>query len=211
MSNQPSVFVIGDSISIQYGPYFEKFIAGKLSYARKTGEAEALLNLDVPQGANGGDTSMVLDYLRGLQRAGQRVADVLLINAGLHDIKTDPATGKKQVPLDAYQKNLQAIIPLARELAGELVWITTTPSDDATHNNRPTTTFHRYKTDNDAYRQAAAEITAAAGVAVIDLFTFTQQLGPDVYCDHVHFHEPVRQLQAAYIAGWLIARYGNAS
>ncbi len=28
-------------------------------------------------------------------------------------------------------------------------------------------------------------------------------LGPDSCCDHVHFHEHVRQRQAAYIAGWV--------
>src|SRR3569623_656120 len=103
-------FVIGDSISIQYGPYLEQYLAGYLHYARKSGESEALANLDIPQGANGGDSSMVLKYLRGLHQTKSLQADVLLINCGLHDIKTDPATGKKQVTLEDHRRNLQEIL-----------------------------------------------------------------------------------------------------
>ena len=202
------VFVIGDSISIQYGPYLERFLAGRLHYARKSGESEALANLDVPQGANGGDSSMVLKYLRGLQQANALQADVLLINCGLHDIKTTPATGQKQVTLADYRRNLQEIIATATQMGPELVWITTTPCDEAVH-NAPTREFHRFAADNDAYRAVATELMTAAGVKMIDLYTFTTQLGPDLYCDHVHFHEPIRQMQAAYIAGWLIGRFGE--
>ena len=64
------VYIIGDSISIQYGPYLEKALKGIMTYARKEGEAESLLNLDNPQGANGGDSSMVLAYLHGLKQQG---------------------------------------------------------------------------------------------------------------------------------------------
>jgi len=57
------LYVIGDSISIQYGPYLEAALRGVMAYARKEGEEEALLNLDIPQGANGGDSGMVLSFL----------------------------------------------------------------------------------------------------------------------------------------------------
>ena len=46
---------------------------------------------------------------------------------------------------------------------------------------------------------------AAAGIPAIDLHGFTASIGPELYCDHVHFHEPVREKQAAFIAGWLMA------
>lgn len=46
---------------------------------------------------------------------------------------------------------------------------------------------------------------ADAGVPTVDLHTFTADLGPDLFCDHVHFTEPVRRLQAAFIAGWLVS------
>ena len=58
------VYVIGDSISIQYGPHLQAYLKGTMGYARKEGEEKALLNLDCPQGANGGDSSMVLSFLK---------------------------------------------------------------------------------------------------------------------------------------------------
>lgn len=49
------------------------------------------------------------------------------------------------------------------------------------------------------------------GVPAIDLFAFTRALGGnEIFCDHVHFTETVRQLQAAYIAGYLRGRLGPA-
>jgi hypothetical protein len=38
-------------------------------------------------------------------------------------------------------------------------------------------------------------------VPVIDLYSFAENLGSDRYIDHVHYREPVRALQAAYIVG----------
>jgi hypothetical protein len=37
------------------------------------------------------------------------------------------------------------------------------------------------------------------------LYTFTCNVGPELYCDHVHLTMRVRELQAAYIAGSLLA------
>jgi lysophospholipase L1-like esterase len=197
------VYVIGDSISIQYGPYLEQALRGVMEYGRKEGEEEALLNLDHPQGANGGDSSMVLDFLRARERAGGIAADLLLLNCGLHDIKTNPATGEKQVPLERYCENLEAIVALVPRLGPALAWVRTTPCDERVHNSRPGMAFHRFAADCAAYNQAADQVMAAYGVPAIDLHTFTANLGEDLYCDHVHFHEHVRARQAAFIAGWL--------
>src|SRR5271169_4796096 len=96
------VYVLGDSISIQYGPYLEKYLSGIMDYARKEGVEEALLNLDKPQGANGGDSALVLSFLQARAAAGGIDADVLLLNCGLHDLRTDPVTSAKQAPLNQY-------------------------------------------------------------------------------------------------------------
>jgi len=175
-----------------------------MEYSRKEGEDEALLDLDHPQGANGGDSSMVLAFLTETARGGGIDADLLLLNCGLHDIKTDPATGTKQVPIGQYEDNLRAIVPTVADMRPELVWIRTTPCDEAVH-NRGDMAFHRFSGDREAYNQVADGIMAEAGVPVIDLHTFTCNLGEDLYCDHVHFHEAVRRQQGAFIAGWLAA------
>jgi len=199
------VYVIGDSISIHYGPYLQGYLKGIMGcYARKEGEEEALLNLDNPQGPNGGDSSMVLSFLKGKARSDGIVADLLLVNCGLHDIKTNPSTGTKQVPLHQYEENLRAILQTVATMRPQLIWIRTTPCDDAVH-NRPGMSFHRFSADCASYNAVADRIMSAAGVPSIDLHTFTLNLGTDLYCDHVHFHDHVREKQAAFIAGWFAA------
>ncbi len=196
------IFVIGDSISIQYGPYLEADLRGVMDYARKEGEEEALLNLDNPQGANGGDSSMVLAFLEAKAAAGGIDADLLLFNCGLHDIKTDPETGERQIAIEQYEGNLTQIVQIIRGMGISPVWIRTTPCDEQIHNVR-NKSFQRFAADGIAYNQVADQVMRDYGVPAIDLYAFTQNLGDDLYCDHVHFHDHVRQKQAAFIAGWL--------
>jgi lysophospholipase L1-like esterase len=205
------VYVIGDSISIQYGPYLQGYLKGIMGYARKEGEEEALLNLDCPQGANGGDSSMVLSFLKGKVRSGGIDSDLLLVNCGLHDMKTDPSTGTRQVPLRQYEHNLRSILETVAAMRPRFIWLRTTPCDETVH-NRAGMTFHRFSADCAEYNRAADHIMRDAGVPSIDLHTFTLNLGADLYCDHVHFHAHVREKQAAFIAGWLMAftEHGNA-
>jgi lysophospholipase L1-like esterase len=198
------IYVIGDSISVHYGPYLQAFLEGTIEYARKEGEEEALLDLDNPQGANGGDSSMVLSFLRAKAASGGIDADLLLVNCGLHDLRTDPDTGMHQVPLEQYAGNLRAIVQTVGDLRPNLIWIRTTPCDERVH-NREGMGFYRFAADCKAYNRTADRIMAEAGVPSIDLYAFTLNLGPDLYCDHVHFHEHIRQKQAAFIAGWLNA------
>lgn len=196
------LYVIGDSISIQYGPYLQRSLQGVMEYARKEGEAEALLNLDNPQGANGGDSSMVLAYLQGMARGDGIGADVILLNCGLHDIKTDPVSGAKQIPPAEYEANLHAIIETVSTMGPTPIWVRTTPCNEAVH-NRPDMAFFRFAADGVAYNEVADSVMAEAGIPSIDLYNFTMGLGPDLYCDHVHFHEAIRERQGIYIAGWL--------
>jgi lysophospholipase L1-like esterase len=196
------LYVIGDSISIQYGPYLEADLRGVMGYARKEGEEEALLNLDIPQGANGGDSSMVRAFLAAKAAAGGIDADLLLLNCGLHDIKTDPATGAKQIPIEKYVQNLAQIVQIVRTMGPTLVWLRTTPCDETIHNHAGMA-FHRFAADGRAYNAVADGIMAEHEIPSIDLYTFTRNLGDDLYCDHVHFHDHIRRQQAAFIAGWL--------
>lgn len=204
------IYVIGDSISIQYGPYLQRYLRGKMAYARKTAEDAAALNLDPPQGANGGDSAMVRAFIDAKAEAGGFDADWVLLNCGLWDLRTtpsdrpDPRTGAKQVPLDRYRANLQAILDGVRRTGAQPIWIRTTPCDEAVHNTREFG-FWRFATDCVAYNEAADAIMAENGVPMIDLYTFTRNLGDsqELYADHVHFREPIREKQGAFIAGWL--------
>jgi len=194
----PTLHVVGDSISQHYGPYLAQYIAPWLAYSRKEGMPG---EPDEPNGANGGDSALVLRYLQACRQRSQHW-DYLLVNCGLHDVRTGIATHTRQVPDADYRRNLQAVVLLARDLASQTIWARTTPVVDAIHNSREQT-FLRFNADVVRYNTIADAVMADAGIRSIDLFTFTQTLGDDVYADHVHYREPVRQAQAAFIAGYL--------
>ena len=109
----------------------------------------------------------------------------------------------RQVDLESYRANLQSIVrTVAAMRRPRLVWIRTTPCDEVVHNT-PGKTFYRFAIDSIRYNETADSIMKAAGIPLIDLYTFTCNLGADLYCDHVHFQLPVREKQAAFIARWL--------
>lgn len=198
----PRLFVVGDSISVQYGPYLRDMLQGKFEYDRKGGAAALLVDPFQPNdSANGGDSSMVLTYLKERHATDPIRADYMLINCGLHDIKRVPPHLPYQVPIEDYRSNLRAIVSEVRRAGAKMIWARTTPVDDERHNTR-SKQFHRFASDADAYNAAADAIMGEESVPMIDLHGFTRSLGSDLYCDHVHFHDPIRQLQAAYIAGW---------
>lgn len=198
-----SVFVIGDSISLHYGPYLEARLDGR--YDRMRGEKQAMADLDRPAGANGGDSSRVLNYLRSQRQRGAAY-DILLLNCGLHDIKTNPDSKSKQIPLERYRENLQSIAALAREMANDAVWIRTTDVADEVH-NKPGISFYRYHADVVTYNETADGVFESAGIPLLDLYGFSRTFGHAAFCDHVHYTEEVRKQQAACIAGFLDARF----
>lgn len=193
----PTLHVVGDSISIHYGPYLQTMLTGVMAYSRKTAPDGSL---DEAGAANGGDSALVLEYLRNLQL--DRVFDVLLLNCGLHDIKRSLVTNQPQITTEQYAANLRSILVEGSRLAGRMSWIRTTPVIDERH-NRLNTTFRRFEADVETYNAIADGVMREHGVSIIDLFSFTRTLGPNVYIDHVHFTAEVRAQQAAFIAGHL--------
>jgi len=196
------IFVLGDSISIHYGPSLKNMLEGTFEYDRKGGEELALKDLNNPMGANGGDSGMVLDFLTEQNRDGLMNYDILLLNCGLHDIKTGPETGKHQVDIEKYKQNLKDVLAMMKKAGITVIWVRTTPVDDEIHNSKMKQ-FRRYSRDLEKYNAAADIIMNESGIAGIDLYSFTKALGSDVFCDHVHFKEEIRTLQAAFIAGYL--------
>jgi len=202
--DQREVFVIGDSISVQYFPHLRRFLEGVCSVARK--EDGECPGEGVRPGTNNGNSAMVLAYVQWLRHVGDFSPDVVLLNCGLWDVKTDPRTGAKEVPIDAYQVNLQQITAILAEMGVLTAWMRTTPVDEAIH-NRISQGFHRFGADVHAYNAAADAIMRALGIPVIDLHLVTGRLGApeEIFCDHVHFTEEVREKQALFLAGCVSA------
>jgi len=200
----PIVFVLGDSISIHYGPYLEEYLRGLFSYSRKQGDQAAVKNLDIPVGANGGDSFQVLQYLSSnSQHHEVPNADFLVLNCGLHDIKTNPTTLERQVTEKDYESSLQKIVAISQKLFRHIVWIRSTPVSDKKHNSIRKD-FQRFNKDVIMYNEIDDRVMRRNHIVCIDLYRFTINLGPDVYCDHVHFTDDIRQKQARFIADHLL-------
>ena len=201
---RPGVFVLGSSQTIQFGPYLEKKLDGIFRYDRKrdSGGERAEDNLDIPQGASGGDSSMVLAYLRQRRHNNPIDADILLLQCGLHDIKTEPSTGRKQVPIHQFESNLQEALKEAEQMGLKVAWLRITPVIDEIHNAR-SKSFHRFSADVDSYNAVADRIMAKAGAESIDMNPLCQSLIPEAFIDHIHYDLPAREAQASFITSEL--------
>jgi lysophospholipase L1-like esterase len=222
------LFILGDSISIDYGPFLERMLAGRFSCDRKGSELLADAEPDQPPerqdilkslaaldkglpALNGGDSNGVLAYLQNMVARSTPDWSVLLLNCGLHDVRVDPQTKAHQVEPDHYASNLEEIMRLASSLGCRVIWVRTTPVADDRH-QRLNPGFQRFNVDVITYNNIADAQMNKAGIPNIDLYNFTLGLCDtpegleDLYIDHVHFTEEIRRLQAAYIAGWLDAQ-----
>lgn len=193
-----NVFVIGDSISLGWGEYIQKYLDTHIKYSRKE-------EMKVPPGytfekrANAGDSSMVLSYMEYLKSIGWKT-DVLLVNCGLHDIKN--RNERLQIPLADYEKNLRKVVALGKELCKYFFWITMTPLDENIHNEL-CNVFERFEKDAMIYARITMGIMEQQNIPVIDLYAYTRTLQPPLYADHVHFTDVIKDSQAQFIANFL--------
>lgn len=200
----PRVFILGSSVTIHFGPYLERELAGRFRYDRKrdTSTQRAEDNLDIPQGASGGDSSMVLAYLRHRRHHDPIPADILLLSCGLHDIKTAPVTGAKQVPPAQFEANLRQALDECRAMHLLVAWMRLGPVVDEIHNFR-STAFHRFAADVAAYNAVADRVMSEGGASIIDFHSFCRPFLPHALIDHIHYDEDTRHKQAVFLAGEL--------
>lgn len=204
-TNKPiKIFLIGDSISIQYYPYLKEYVKGYAIIDRKEDDGKALKNLEVPMGANGGDSKMVLNYLKLKLKEPNFKPDYLLLNCGLHDIKHDIKTDTIQISESEYRSNLTEIFRLLKRKKIKPIWINTTWVDDSIHNTK-SKAFKRYNTDVLRYNQIADEVCKKGNIPIIDLYSFSKNMGPDKFKDHVHYVQEAQKAQAKYIADFIVS------
>lgn len=201
--NQPmKLFILGDSISLQYGVYLERYLKGIFTIDRKGSQEKALQNLDVPIDANGGDSRMVLAYLRTRENDPNFQPDVLLLNCGMHDVKRNPVSKYIAIDSASYRQNLEAIYQLLSKKRIPIIWVRTTGVIDSLHAAK-SKAFDRYQKDVDEYNAIADQVFNQHQVPIIDLYSFTKDLGDDRYADHAHFTPKVIDAQAVLIADYL--------
>ena len=117
-----------------------------------------------------------------------RCPDVVHINCGLHDIRTDFGHDVAAVPLSRYRDNVRSILTrLQAESDATVVWALTTPVNQERHHT--TKGFDRFEADVVAYNAAASGICRELRVRVNDLFSQIESAGRDdlLLPDGVHF------------------------
>lgn len=190
--------VLGDSITYYAFPYLEQAVAGRIYVTRKGMGVYYDGDMNTDSIINGGDSACVRNYL--LHDAPD--FDVLVFNCGLHDIKT--VNGVPQQTAMEYRDNLEAVLSQMESAGKPVIWMSSTPVDDALHAQR-CKDFSRSDSDVRAYNAIAHKVMAAHGVPEIDLHTFTAQFGgSEIYRDHVHFTEEICCKQAEYVASCLL-------
>jgi lysophospholipase L1-like esterase len=201
-TQKKEIFLIGDSISIEYWIYLKEYIADYALLERKQDDGEAIKNLDIPMGANGGDSRMVLLYLKSKLKEPLFKPHYMLINCGLHDIKRNTQASSIQIEKEEYKENITEIFQLLNKENISSIWINTTWVIDSIHNTQ-SKAFFRYNTDVIEYNEIAADVCSKYGIPIIDLYTFSKKLGQEQIRDHVHYTSSAQTLQAAYIAGFI--------
>ena len=160
----PRVLLIGDSISIGYTVPTRKLLAGKANVHRNEG--------------NGGPTDNGTKNLK--KWLGEGKWDVIHFNFGLHDLKL--GTGKHQVPIEDYEKNLREILKTMKGTGAKLIFATTTPVPEGKLNPP------RKNDDVIAYNKVATKIMEENGVAINDLYAFALPKLKDIQQPvNVHF------------------------
>lgn len=144
----PRVLLIGDSISIGYTLPVRELLLGKANVHRI--------------GENGGPT------INGTAKIDTWLAngkwDVIHFNWGLHDIKTD--TGKHQVGIEDYERNLRELVKKMKATGAKLIWCSTTPV--------PAGELKPPRSDADvvAFNAVAKKVMIENGVEIDDLYAY---------------------------------------
>lgn len=193
----PRILLLGDSICMGYsnGPGYGGFVR----------DALAPLGIKVTLQACAGSAALLASLPDLL---GEAPWDVVHFNCGLHDLKRDRATGVVHGPVDAYARNLDAIVTRLAATRARLVWATITPVHDAWHQTyKP---FDRREEDVIAYNEAALRCTSRADIAVNDLHDLIVRHGQErtQFSDGVHFTEPGSRAMASAVVAAVLGAMG---
>jgi len=178
------VLIIGDSISIGYFKPVQEMLKGRAIVEHNAGNA-----------AHTGNGLAKLD-----EWLGDTKWDVIHFNHGLHDLKYIGAngknatveTGKQQIPIDQYEKNLDEMVRRLKKTGAKLIFANTTPVPDGTG--------IRVKGDAKIYNVAAERVMKKYGVPVNDLYSFSMvRLEKIQRPANVHFFPEGSQLLGAQV------------
>ena len=194
MTDQPKVLLIGDSISLGYGPHVERELRGRFRVAHHEG--------------NCGDSANLLAHLSEWLAVDADAAAVHF-NVGLHDLKRPRDGSGLQVPPESYERNMERIVSGLKATGKCLIWATITPVIYERHLIKQ---FDRRQEDVQAYNAAALRVIEAAGIPVDDLHAFVVGAGVEKLIgeDGVHFNEEGYRLLGEQVCRAINRHAGSA-
>jgi acyl-CoA thioesterase-1 len=180
----PRVLIIGDSISMYYTAEVRHLLTGRANVFR------------IPD--NGKSTGYALkniDYWLGDNHWA-----VIHFNFGLHDLAILPATGKEQVSLEDYEKNLRLLLKPLRASGAKLIWASTTPVPEGAR--------ARSEADAVAYNAVAKKVMDENRIPIDDLHALVQANMDKIerwqYPQNVHFRAEGSVELAAQVAKYIL-------
>jgi acyl-CoA thioesterase-1 len=181
----PNVLIIGDSISIGYFKPLQEQLKDIAVVTHNEGNAQ--------------HTAYGLKKLD--EWLGDTRWDVIHFNFGLHDLKyvdergrnASVETGKHQIPIDQYERNLDEIVKRLKKTGAKLIFATTTPVPDGTG--------FRAKGDAAIYNRAAEKVMNKHRVQIDDLYSFALPRLKEIQLDsNVHFNQKGSEQLAEQVA-----------
>ena len=209
-SNLPRVLLIGDSISIGYTPFVQKFLRDEAIVIRPM--------INETEAENCAGTNNGILHIKGWLDLGKGHWDVIHFNFGLHDLKrVHPVSGHnssdprhpRQADPDRYAEQLEAIVMTLKTTGAMLIFATTTPVSAAGVAPEPADASphslvkpHRDVSDPPLYNDIARKIMERHEVAINDLFAFAEPRLEEIQLPRdVHFTlEGSRQLAEAVVS-----------
>ncbi len=145
----PRVLLLGDSISMSYTAPVRRRLAGAATVHRAPDNCRSTRH-------------SLTDLDRYLGDGGWRV---IHCNWGIHDITRRDSPDVRQVEVEEYGRNLEALFERLEATGARLIWATTTPVQEGTPDRMPA--------DVVRYNGVARGIVSARGIAVDDLYSLT--------------------------------------
>lgn len=192
----PNVLILGDSISIGYTLHVRRLMQGKANVFR-------------PLTPKGNSSANCEGTTLGVQKLDEWIGGqkwhIIYFNWGLHDLKRVkvPGSGQNsrdpadppQADVEAYRRNLQAMIPKLKATGAKLIFATTTPVAPGTTNPFPD------PSDPVRYNAFAVSLMQSQGVRVHDLFAECEPLLSKLQLPkNVHFNPSGSQFLAERVA-----------
>ena len=185
----PRVLIIGDSISMYYTAEVRHLLAGKANVYR------------IPDNGKSSEYGLKnIDYWLGDGHWA-----VIHFNFGLHDLAIMPATGKEQVSLEDYEKNLKQLLKPLRASGAKLIWASTTPVPEGAH--------ARSEADVLAYNAVAKRVMDENRIPIDDLHALVKANMDKIerwqYPKNVHFRAEGSVELAAQVAKYIEEALGK--